>query len=120
MHGKLMVITIWVSLASTGAMAQNMGFLTNSPIASFDEQDIALMREAGKVALETLPRGESKSWSNPKSGNEGRITVAKTFTGPEGIPCKRLTVHSKARGVEGETRFNYCKRPDKGWVLEST
>lgn len=119
MHAKLIVITLLGSLASTSVLAQNMGFLTKTPIASFDAQDIALMREAGKVALDTLPPGESKSWRNAKSGSEGSITVAKAYEGAGGIPCKRISVFNKARGIEGDTRYNYCKRPDKGWVLEN-
>lgn len=115
--GSLLVVA---SLLATPGHAQNMGFLAHSPIAYFTAEDLAMMRAAGKEALDTLDRGKSKTWSNPATGTSGRISVTKTYTAADGSPCKRVAVSNRAKGIEGESRYTLCRSTDGTWSIDTS
>jgi hypothetical protein len=101
------------------AAAAGLGFLKNAAVGSFDEEDVDLMmKNAGQVLESTAPNA-SQNWSNPKTGNSGAAEVLSTFTGTDGVPCKRVRVSNKAKrgNVEDQAIYTVCKYPDRGWRL---
>lgn len=102
------------------AGAQNMGFLSETPIAYFTPDDTALFQATGKQVLDTLNAGQVKTWSNPTTGAEGKMKVLEAFVSADGRECKRLGVYNKARGVEGESKLTLCRAEDAkiGWRVD--
>lgn len=102
------------------AGAQNMGFLSETPIAYFTPDDTALFQATGKQVLEELNTGQVKKWSNPTTGAEGKMKVLGAFVTADGRQCKRLALYNKARGVEGESKLTLCRAEDAkiGWRVD--
>lgn len=93
-----------------------MRFLGQSPVAFFTPDDTKLFHDTGAYVLNNLGAGQSKSWSNPATGAQGRITVQQAFNDSSGRPCKRVGVYNEARGIQGESTMTLCMFPDRGWL----
>lgn len=115
--GSLLAVAAFLT---TPGHAQNMGYLSHSPISYFTAEDFTLMRAAGKEALDTLGRGKSQNWSNPNTGTSGRISVTKSYTDTDGKPCKRVAVLNRAKGIEGEARYTLCRSTDGTWSIDTS
>lgn len=116
---RALFLAVALLLGST-AGAQNMGFLSETPIAYFTPDDTALFQATGKQVLETLNAGQVKTWSNPTTGAEGKMKVLEAFVSADGRQCKRLGLYNKARGVEGESKLTLCRAQDAkiGWRVD--
>ena len=86
--------------------------------------DFAVMAKAVDPLLndETVPIGTMRSWSNPRSGNQGTVTLERRFTydyqGSK-LPCRTLRYHTVIRNYADpyNLRLNRCKAPDGEWML---
>jgi surface antigen len=61
--------------------------------------------------------GASDTWSNPKSGNGGSITVINSFT-RDGMQCRKIGYDVRIAGIP-ETHsytFDWCKTSN-GWKI---
>jgi hypothetical protein len=121
LSGGLITVCLAVLILAQpcSAVAAGLGFLKNSALGHFDQEDVDLMmRNAGQVLESTLPHA-SQSWSNPKSGNSGAAEVLSTFTGADGVPCKRVRVSNKVKSgnIEDQATYTVCKYPGRGWLL---
>lgn len=105
-------------ISTAPAAAQNMGFLGNSPVAYFTEEDVKIFHETGRVALDTLKPGKVTKWENPATGARGKIKVLQAFVTQDGRTCKRVGIHNQARGVEGESRMTLCRAPEGRWQVD--
>ena len=71
---------------------------------------------------ETIPIGTARSWSNPRSGNSGTITLEGRFTYDyqgKTLPCRTLRYHTMVRNYSDpyNLRINRCRVPDGEWML---
>src|SRR5258708_718297 len=119
--GNLIKLCLAVLLQAQACIvvAAGLGFLRNAAVEYFDEQDFELMlKNAGQV-LESTSSEVSQNWSNPQSGNSGAAEVLGAFTGPDGMPCKRVRVTNKAKrtNIEDRTTYTVCKYPVHAWLL---
>jgi surface antigen len=106
------------ALACAGALAQgNLGFLKNTPYAYFRGDDSKLLREAALAVLKDAKAGNSQTWQNPQTGNNGSVTLDQMFTGTNGKPCGLLRVDSHTRQVSGSSTMTVCQKPDGQWAL---
>jgi hypothetical protein len=115
---KLLLAVVALALPWIAAGA-GLGFLKNSAVGHFDEEDVDLMmKNAGQVLESTAPHA-SQTWSNPKTGNSGGAEVLSTFTGTDGEPCKRVRVSNKVQrgNIEDQATYTVCKDPQRGWRL---
>jgi hypothetical protein len=109
----LSLVQPWVVVAT------GLGFLRNSALGHFEEEDVNLMlKNAGEV-LESVSPHANKTWSNPKTGNSGVAEVLDAFTRPDGVLCKRVRVLNKVKrgDIEDQATYTVCKDPDHGWRL---
>jgi len=105
-----------VCLATMTASASNLGFLKDSPLAYFAQNDNAMMLDnARKVLDATAPHAKS-AWSNPKTGSSGEAEVLSQFTTEDGTLCKRLRLVNRAGGLEGSATHTVCHDKQRGWV----
>ena len=85
--------------------------------AELDEQDRMHAQTAASDALENAEEGESVSWANPESGNEGSYTPTETYKTSEGLTCREFSQTVEVDGEEEETQGTACKQPDGTWHI---
>jgi surface antigen len=115
--------SIWIALAaivlgiaSYSASPQGMtGFMKNSPVAYFKEDDFKLMREAITAVLESEEPNASRTWENSATGNSGKIQVLKSFQSEDGRDCKQIRIDNKAKKAKGSSKPNICREPGGDW-----
>lgn len=97
--------------------AANLGFLHDSPLSYFDDEDKRLLREAALKVLESKSSRTKESWTNPATGHSGRVEGRGAFTAQGGLACRRVRVSNRAQGMDGQATYTVCKDPEKGWML---
>src|SRR6516165_12554925 len=70
------------------ASAGNLSFLANSPVAYFNPDDMALMRENANKVLDSPDANSQQSWSNPRTRASGMAQGRGQFTAANGTPCR--------------------------------
>jgi surface antigen len=78
------------------------------------------MSAAGRQLYDqpTVADGASGQWSNPKSGNNGTITVLQSFE-KSGMTCRKMryVIHLAKRTGPRTYTVNWCKTPSGEWKL---
>jgi surface antigen len=97
------------------AFAGNLSFLADTPIAYFNSDDRALMRQSAMKVLDAPDANSKQSWSNAKTGASGMAQVRGQFTASNGTPCKRLRLVNKVKGLQSDATYTVCKSADGGW-----
>ena len=85
--------------------------------SSLDEEDQRRHYQARRQAT-SAPVGEPISWSNPDSGNSGRVTPVAETRNTEGEYCREFT---ETIEVDGDTRQGTglaCRQSDGTWVIQ--
>ena len=104
-------------LAATAA-GTLLGAFAGSEIGkSLDRADMAYLHRTQQRALETAPSGSSTSWTNPDSGNAGRVTPQRTYRNASGAYCREF---QQTVTVGGNTETAYgtaCRQPDGTWKI---
>ena len=82
-------------------------------------EDLDHQRAAAQSLLdkEPPPVGASASWSNPKSGARGRVTMVNARDARGRSPCRRMRYEVSTRGAAGpaDMTFTVCRMPDGAW-----
>lgn len=95
------------SLAAAQAPAQvaNYGFMKNTPISRFNEQDFKLYRKAVEQALTAPELGTPVAWKNDKSGSEGTVTPR------EGArpACRVVVIENRHKALSARSEQQLCK-----------
>jgi surface antigen len=105
---------IIAALLTTSAAAQNIGFLSKGPIAYLNDDEKAKLSETLNRALETGTDGETVTWENPETGNNGRIEILDTHE-DYGTTCRTIRTHTTASGREGGGIYRLCRADDDSW-----
>ena len=92
-------------------------FLGNEVGASMDKQDALLAERATRQALEFNKSQQAAVWSNPDTGNSGKVFP--TYTSNRGgQPCREFTQEIRI-GNKVETAFGKaCRNADGSWDLQ--
>ena len=89
------------------------------PTSRLPPADLPLAGDAeAKLYDPTAKVGASESWSNPKTGDSGTVTLISTFE-RQGQACRRLAHVLKVRGIQGERLFviSRCLQSDGSWKI---
>lgn len=114
--GVLPICVALVALiAPSCGWAVNLQFLKYDPVQYFTEEDWRLASEVFEQAMNGNPDGVLSSWENPESGNSGTITPLETYRNNDGMRCRTATVRNRARHLEDEYTFKFCKGDDGVW-----
>ena len=108
-------------IAAAHAAGMNPFGPTGLPLTSRDFQEMSAAVDP-LLNDETIPIGTARSWSNPRSGNSGTITLERRFTQDfqgKTLPCRTLRYHTVIRNRSDpfNLRINRCKVADGNWVL---
>jgi len=102
---------LFLSLASTAAAAQNLGFLKSSAAAELTSDDEAFLDEAFRAALDDAPDNEQVDWRNPDTGHFGHVTPLDTHEDFD-TTCRTIRLFTSAGGREGGGRYRLCLADD--------
>jgi hypothetical protein len=100
------------------ASAGNLSFLADTPVAHFNADDMALMRETANKVLDAPEANSKQSWSNARTGASGLAQVRGQFTAANGTPCKRLRIVNQVKGLRSDATYTVCKSAD-GWIFNA-
>jgi len=114
---RCILVAVAVALAPA-AIAQNVFFLEGGPMEHMDAEDIRLLTNNYREALEKLPDGQTNTWLNSKTGHSGTAKPQKSFT-RAGRPCRIIEFTNAADGLTGRSEFTFCKQPDGAWKIPS-
>jgi len=113
-------VLLLVGLASS--FAQINPFRTSGQANGLNKADIGLLSEAaGHVnAKDPIHTGDSEDWSNPESGNSGKVTVTRLFRSA-GMACHGLLydLAYKAKRPARTYTANWCKTKSGEWKIKS-
>ena len=107
-------------MAGAPVHAGNLEFLSQSPVSYFNDEDIRLLKETVAQVLDDKDAYAKKSWSNPATGNSGRVESRGVFKTAAGVTCKRVRVTNHAKAVDGQGSYIVCQDAEKGWAVDQT
>ncbi len=116
MKAFLTIGTVVLLLAAGPGFGTNLSFLKDAPIEQFNDQDMALFKQAVEDALNHSPDGEITGWRNADTGVSGRLKPLNTYQSSDAT-CRRLQIANKAGGRKSNVAFNFCKLPDGTWKV---
>lgn len=90
------------------------GYLGNRLGARFSAAD---REEAATAERSAIASGESTSWSNPDSGNSGRVTPTRSFSDPSGRACREFEHTVMVDGRPESGRGTACRNANGEWEL---
>ena len=107
-----------LAAAASGAQAQVVQpLLQNTPSSMFTDEDRQIFRAAWTKLLEQDADNATESWTNPKNGHGGELTLQRSFEW-RANPCKEVRIRNQAQGRKADTTLNSCKVDGK-WRLVS-
>ena len=116
-------LSLIIAIAAAGlpmlSAATGLGFLNNTPLSFFTQQDFDLMRDAVKTVLEDPNPTTVREWLNPKNQYSGKIEGLGAFQSSDGLPCRKLRVSTQARGIESAATYPVCRTASDEWQLAS-
>ena len=118
MNNRTTLVAAALALALTSAPAHsvNWRFLDYSPVRFFNDADWALFKLTGRELLEEARDGETRTWENPDSGNQGAMKAINTYKNDVGLKCRQLKIRNTSnRGLTGEATVHVCKHPTGKW-----
>jgi surface antigen len=107
-----------LAMSSGSASAQWRNLFPEGFSATKEDMDRQRAATRSLLRTEPPPVGQSESWSNPKSGAHGTVTMLGASQ-RRGLPCRemRYTI-TTARAVSPlEVNFTVCRMPDGAWKL---
>jgi surface antigen len=109
------------SPVATGAGEPQLGVIEGGLLSadvgrSLSDGDRNIALQAEYEALEYGRAGQPTGWSNPRSGNRGRVVVGATYE-VNRLDCReyhhRIEIGGRARVVEGTA----CRQPNGVWRI---
>lgn len=98
------------------AQALELRWLQYSPVRYFTDKDWDMMKEAARQMLDSGKDGDSATWKNPESGNQGSLKALSTIeTG--GATCREAEITNQAKKRSGTSRFTFCRQADGTWKI---
>jgi surface antigen len=112
--GALLALTLWIAALAPPAAAQINPFGRATTGLTSDDWT-ALNQARAKVMAEPAAVGSTQSWSNPKSGNSGTVSIT-GIVKHQGQECRAVTYVFHRRAQQARTaRMNECKTADGTW-----
>jgi surface antigen len=83
-------------------------------------EDIEMLKAAAAALFDddSARLGDTRTWSNPASGNTGSVSLVKTFE-HQGLPCKRVQHVIKQKGRDDQVIYQFarCRTAAGTWQL---
>ncbi len=92
-------------------------YLGNQVGQSLDKADMAYYDKTSQSALEGNKIGQTSTWRNPDTGNQGTLTPTKTFQQSGGAYCREYTQTVTVGGRTEQAYGTACRQPDGAWQV---
>lgn len=105
-----------IAIAAGALLGAGLG---NQIGKSLDRADRLAIQQTTQRSLESVPSGQTTSWTNPDSGNSGTVTPQPAYTNASGQYCREF---QQTITVGGEQQSGYgtaCRQPDGSWEIKS-
>lgn len=79
--------------------------------------DRRAMDETTYATLTDAPIGETRSWNNPNSGNNGEVLAVRTFMSGQGQLCRDYANAATVEGERVETSHTACRNAAGAWII---
>ena len=112
---KMMVAGILLA-TSMSATAANFGFMKNSPISRFDDDDLEVFQSSVINALDNARDGQVIRWESPGSGYSGQIFILSTDDSGENV-CRKMRLMNVAGNLNSNVHYNACRDDIAGWQI---
>jgi surface antigen len=113
---------VLVMLATASSQAQINPFRSNGQSNGLNNADIDLLSTAATHvnAKDPIHVGDAEDWSNPESGNAGKVTVTRLFR-YAGLACHgvRYDISYKAHRPSRIYTVDWCKTKTGDWKIKS-
>jgi signal transduction histidine kinase len=116
-HGIAALLLLILGFVQVAGAQAGWGFLKDSPVGNFTDEDVAMLEEALQNALESSDTA-ARRWENPKTKNSGELRVLRSFTSEEGRTCKRVQVDNYAHGKKGSSKQTLCLKAPSEWLFD--
>jgi surface antigen len=116
LHAGQTILVLACLLIATAAMAASLAWLRGAAASFFTDRDWDLVSETLKGTLDAAADGETREWSNDRSGAGGRMTPLLTETRAD-VTCRKLRIESRARGASSGDDYTFCRRGDGPWGI---
>jgi surface antigen len=93
-------------------------WMTESAIAKFTSEDIGLLKNAGRDALNNQLDQSEVQWNNPVTGNSGSVTVTNTRQ-IDDKTCRNALLKNNAKNIKGTLRLVLCQQTDGTWIVSA-
>ena len=103
---------------SASVSATNLHFLQYDPVSQLTAEDWELEGEAFLTAVNGPVNGKAVPWTNEATGNSGSVTVLKSFTGPQGNPCRKITEEFQSDRLQSAYNATVCQVGDDWKVVD--
>jgi surface antigen len=117
-HMYCIPLMLALGLVSSTIHASNWQWLHSSSLGDLSETDWAAMSQTLEEALDTAADGESRSWRNPESGQQGEITVLNTLEDTE-TPCRQVRFSPDRNAGRDGKPLTFCRGTGKKWLIRS-
>lgn len=112
-------IVLAFSLVANATYAQaGWSWITESALSKFTPEDIKLLKDAGRDALDNQPDQSEVQWSNADTGHSGSITVTDTRQINDKT-CRNALFKNNAKNIKGTVRYVLCQQTDSTWIVSS-
>lgn len=101
-------------LASTAAGTLIGAFLGNEVGKSLDRADQLYAQQSVQRAI-VAPMGTPINWSNPRSGNRGRVVATREGRRNDGAYCREFQQTIIVGGQAQQAYGTACRQPDGSW-----
>lgn len=102
------------------AHAQVNPFRSSRIGSGLSQEDLKELGAASRqlYAQDNVANGTTDTWSNPKSGNSGTVTVMDSFQ-RQGNACRKLRydIRLKVRSGVRTYTLSWCHMPDNTWKI---
>lgn len=112
----LLAILVLCAVPAVASAAGWGALLLSGPTEWFNGDDMKLLVDSAREALEEGAVGKTVPWNNPKTRNSGAATVLATST-KDGQPCRTFRVDTQAKGMSEAMRYVACRESDGRWGL---
>lgn len=106
-------------LAAVGAGVLLGGLLGSEVGKSLDRADQAYAAQTYQNTLEATPTGQTTTWVNPDSGNQGSYTPTKTYQTDAGQYCREFQQTITVGGQTEQAYGTACRQEDGSWKIVS-
>jgi surface antigen len=91
-------------------------WIAESAMAKFTPEDLSLLKNAAKEALNNQPDDSEVQWDNPDTEHSGSITVSNTRQINEKT-CRNALLKNTAKSIKGTVHYILCKQSDDKWQI---